>query len=132
LFTTKVPGNLFPQVLLRHPDLTNKNGRLIENDQSDVKDKNIGIKRNIAEITRVGYFGSYARGDWGVGSDLDLVIIVERAEEPFERRAARWDTTELPVPVELLVYTQAEWEGLAQRSRFYQTVMREAIWVYVR
>ena len=31
------------------------------------------------DILRVGYFGSYARGDWGVGSDLDLVIIVERA-----------------------------------------------------
>ena len=80
----------------------------------------------------IGYFGSYARGDWGPGSDLDMILIVQGSEEAFERRAARWDTTALPVPVELLVYTTAEWEGLAQRSRFYQTVMREAIWVYVR
>ncbi len=26
------------------------------------------------EIVRLGYFGSYARGDWGVGSDLDLIV----------------------------------------------------------
>ncbi len=93
------------------------------------------VERAVAsrpEVLRVGYFGSYARGDWGVGSDLDLVIIVERAEEPFERRAAQWDTTELPVPVELLVYTQAEWKRLAQGGRFYATVMREAVWVYSR
>jgi predicted nucleotidyltransferase len=56
----------------------------------------------------VGYFGSYARGDWGVGSDLDLVVIVEASAEPFERRA---------VPVDLLVYTRAEWTRLASRPR---------------
>jgi len=29
------------------------------------------------EILQIGYFGSYARGDWGVGSDLDIIIILE-------------------------------------------------------
>ncbi|MFQ5990402.1 MAG: nucleotidyltransferase domain-containing protein [Candidatus Methylomirabilales bacterium] len=82
------------------------------------------------EMLRVGYFGSYARGDWGPGSDLDIIIIVQGSEEPFESRAAWWDATELPVPAELLVYTKDEWQNLSQRGRFYQTVMREAIWVY--
>lgn len=50
------------------------------------------------EVVRVGDLGSYARGDWGVGSDLDLIIIVDQSDDPFERRAARWDATELPVP----------------------------------
>ena len=36
------------------------------------------------DVRRIGYFGSYARGDWGVGSDLDLVAIVDAAVEPFE------------------------------------------------
>ncbi len=84
------------------------------------------------EVLKVGYFGSYARGDWGPGSDLDLLVIVDHATEPFERRGARWDSTDLPVPAELLVYTTDEWERLPQRGRFYSTVMREAIWVYVR
>lgn len=83
-------------------------------------------------VRRIGYFGSYARGDWGVGSDLDLVIVVDRSDQPFERRSADWDTTELPVPAEVLVYTEAEWESLDQQKRFYYTLTREVIWVYVK
>lgn len=83
------------------------------------------------QVLRVAYFGSYARGDWGVGSDLDLLVVVDRSDAPFERRAAQWDATELPVPAELLVYTRDEWEAMARRrGRFYQTVMRDAVWVY--
>jgi uncharacterized protein len=83
-----------------------------------------------ADLLRVGYFGSYARGDWGVGSDLDLVIIVESSEQAFERRAVEWDANELPVPADVLIYTQAEWESWRQQRGFVQTVMREVIWVY--
>ena len=39
------------------------------------------------DVLRTGYFGSYARGDWGVGSDLDLLVIVTAAEEAFEKRS---------------------------------------------
>jgi hypothetical protein len=81
-------------------------------------------------VVRIGYFGSYARGDAGVGSDLDLIIILARSEAPFERRATHWDVTSLPVPAEVLVYTKEEWQTLQERGRFYQTVMQEAIWVY--
>jgi uncharacterized protein len=83
-----------------------------------------------ADLLRIGYFGSYARGDWGVGSDLDLVIVVESSEQPFERRAVEWDANELPVPADVLIYTQAEWESWRQQRGFVQTVMREVIWVY--
>ncbi|OGF54056.1 MAG: DNA polymerase subunit beta [Candidatus Fraserbacteria bacterium RBG_16_55_9] len=83
-----------------------------------------------SEIIRLGYFGSYARGDAGVGSDLDLIILVEKAEAPFERRATLWDVTELPVPAEVLVYTREEWQALKSQGKFYHTVMQEAVWVY--
>ncbi|MBI4232813.1 MAG: nucleotidyltransferase domain-containing protein [Chloroflexi bacterium] len=81
---------------------------------------------------RIGYFGSYARGDWGVGSDLDLVAVVEDSPEPFLSRAAAWDTTTLPVPADLLVYTRAEWEALDPRARFTRTLRQETVWVYSR
>jgi len=32
---------------------------------------------------------------------------VDRADQPFERRSAHWDATELPVPAEALIYTLA-------------------------
>ena len=86
------------------------------------------INQNRKDVLRIGYFGSYARGDWGVGSDLDLIVIVKRSDLPFERRSVSWNVTGLPVPVDLLIYTQEEWNELHQR-KFYSTVMREAIWV---
>lgn len=88
------------------------------------------VTRERRGVRRIGYFGSYARGDWGPGSDLDLIVVVDDADEPFVRRAARWDTTDLPVPVDLLVYTDAEWRALDRGSRFFRTLEREALWVY--
>jgi len=67
-----------------------------------------------------------------VGSDLDLIIAVEKADQAFEKRAAEWDVTELPVPADVLIYTKEEWESLSQRGRFFETLMKEAVWVYVR
>jgi len=88
------------------------------------------IVRERPDVNRVGYFGSYATRNWGVGSDLDLIIIVAHSEEPFERRAAAWDTTKLPVPVDLLVYTEKEWQSINRHSRFKKTLMNETVWVY--
>jgi predicted nucleotidyltransferase len=85
------------------------------------------------ELQRLGYFGSYARGGWSVGSDLDLVAIVDRSSEPFERRCLTWDATDLPVPAELLVYTADEWEGLRREGgRFVRVLEREVVWIYRR
>jgi uncharacterized protein len=86
-----------------------------------------------AGLLRLGYFGSYARGDAGVGSDLDLIAVVESSDRPFERRALDWDLLELPVPAEILVYTREEWERLRREGgRFARTVEREARWLVER
>lgn len=86
--------------------------------------------RRRPELLRLGFFGSYARGDWGVGSDLDLVAVVETAAEPFERRGRSWPTERLPVAAEMLVYTAAEWEALlAAGGRFARTLASEVVWV---
>jgi uncharacterized protein len=84
------------------------------------------------QILRIGYFGSYARGDWGVGSDLDLIIIVNEDERPFSERALDYDTSHFPVPLEVLVYTVDEWRNLARSSvQFYEAIESECVWVYV-
>lgn len=82
------------------------------------------------EVIRLGLFGSYASGTAGVGSDVDLVAVVRKATEPFERRAAAWDLTTLPVPAEILVYTQAEWDALLARGgRFADMMQTVTIWL---
>lgn len=81
-------------------------------------------------VLSVGYFGSYARGDFGVGSDLDVVILLAESSEPFECRANAWDFYSIPVPVEAQVYTLEEWQRLPERlPRFYRTLMKETCWL---
>lgn len=87
------------------------------------------VVRSRPEIVRIGYFGSYARGDWGVGSDLDLIVVVRDSDQPFETRVLALDTDALPVPVDMLVYTEDEWQALVDESRSGRRLGREVIWV---
>ena len=66
--------------------------------------------QNHSNVLKFGYFGSYARGDWGVGSDLDLVVRFIDTDEPFETRSLNWDLNDLPVQTELIIYTLDEWD----------------------
>lgn len=88
------------------------------------------IRRKRPELLLAGYMGSYARGDWGFGSDLDIIVVVETAAQPFARRAVGWDVTALPVPADLLIYTLGEWMALPKDRRFYRTMQEEAVWLY--
>ena len=68
------------------------------------------------EVVRVFCTGSAARGDYGVGSDIDVVVIVARApDSPVERRRL-YEPEALPVPADLWVYTTDEWDSLARHS----------------
>jgi uncharacterized protein len=89
------------------------------------------VSRQHKGILKIGYFGSYSRGDYGVGSDLDIIAIVKESSLPFERRGVFWDTGEIPVPVDLLIYTEREWNCIPEESRFYQTIIREAVWIFI-
>jgi hypothetical protein len=89
--------------------------------------------RTNPDIQRVGYFGSYARGTWGPGSDLDVVIVVGRSGRTFVERGVDWDLTTLPVPAESLTYTADEWRHLSDRGgRFAKTLEDQTVWVYER
>jgi hypothetical protein len=83
------------------------------------------------ELERLGYFGSYARGDWGVGSDVDMLAIVSRSGRPFAQRPLDFDLAGLPVPADLLVYTSTEWEELLRSGApFARRLEAETVWVW--
>jgi hypothetical protein len=55
--------------------------------------------------------------------------VVEHTDTPWELRGATWDTTDLPVPADLLVYSEAEWGALHADSRFRRTLRDEVEWL---
>ena len=87
--------------------------------------------REHPELTAVGYFGSYARGDWGVGSDLDVILVVERFSRSPSGRAFNWDGRSLPVPVDFFIYNLNEWKKIEKKqNRFSRMLVTETRWVY--
>jgi len=83
------------------------------------------------ELVRAGFFGSYARNREGVGSDLDVLLVVTGAKLPPMRRPIEWDLTALPVPVDLVVLTLAEWEEAQGSERRFDRMLRsETVWVF--
>ncbi|RZM81812.1 nucleotidyltransferase domain-containing protein [Leptolyngbya iicbica] len=78
----------------------------------------------------IGYFGSYARGDAGVGSDLDVVMILRQSDVSFTQRSQQWNFLSIPVPVEAQIYTAAEWAQLTvNQPRFHSTLVTETVWL---
>ncbi len=66
------------------------------------------------DLLAVGVFGSYGRGDAGVGSDLDLLLILKVCDLPIWERLRRWNTGTLPLACDLLVNSLKEWHSLPQ------------------
>jgi hypothetical protein len=75
-------------------------------------------------------FGSYGRGNAGVGSDLDLVLILEVCALPIWERLRRWDTGSLPLACDLLVYSLQEWQTLPQwNPRLAHALLHDTRWL---
>lgn len=77
-------------------------------------------------------FGSYARGDWTEDSDLDVLVVKETDERPFDRigsvSAACWPRS---IPMDIVVKTPREIEGeLEEKQLFTREIMREGVLVH--
>ncbi len=82
---------------------------------------------------RVVLHGSYARGDFNVDSDVDLLIRKETNERFIDRIASALAVTGARIPVEPIVYTPEEIEGMrARRSGLLADAEREGKVLYER
>jgi predicted nucleotidyltransferase len=81
-------------------------------------------------VQRVGYFGSYARGDYTPASDLDVLIVVSSSENPRHRRALEFDLRDVPAGCEVFVYTKEELAGPVPAGSWLPTILTETVWVF--
>ena len=81
-------------------------------------------------LAKVGVFGSYGRGDAGVGSDLDLLLVDGAATGPQQQRLLTWPLERLPLSCDALVLTPTELqELLASGSRMAIELQRDLRWL---
>jgi uncharacterized protein len=88
----------------------------------------------VVDPLKVILFGSRARGDARLNSDFDLLVIGESGQPRHGRSAPTYTAlADVPVEVEVIVYTPAEieeWEAVPQA--FVTTAIREGKVLYER
>ena len=99
---------------------------------SSISDEIVRRIRAIAEPEKIILFGSYARGEEGIDSDLDLLIVLN-SDLPRHKRAVPFyeALSGLGVAKDIVVYTPSEVEEWQTAScSLAATVLREGEVLY--
>ena len=118
---------------MRNPFSSSAGPRFV--DRNEVLSVARDTARRIAEkhfgVLRVLLFGSFAREDYGIHSDIDLLVIVSGSTKPVHERLADF-LDELPAyPTDMLVYTEPELQSLmSEQNHFLSQALRESIQLY--
>jgi len=82
-------------------------------------------------LCQMTLFGSHARGEANEDSDIDVLVVLERATHAERARAIDVGGTiglEQLLPIAPLVLTRAEWDELAARERLLvEEIARDGI-----
>lgn len=88
-------------------------------------------RRLPAKVCEAYLFGSYARDEASADSDVDLIIVAESSRSFPDRFRDFVDVLEGLPPVDLLIYTPAEWRRVRARpSALLRVAMAE--WIALR
>lgn len=79
---------------------------------------------------RIIHFGSSARGEAGLDSDVDLIVVMHSEDAFPDRIGALYEKIRPRAAVDLLVYTPAEFEEMKDSNPFLINVLREGIVLY--
>ena len=86
------------------------------------------IAANHPEVRRVLLFGSFARGDFNVHSDLDLLVILESSSLSMSDRIADFLQDCAAYPTDVFPLTQEELHNrLREHDPFWTRAMKEGI-----
>jgi len=72
-----------------------------------------GLLRRREDIVEIVVFGSFERDTYVPGSDLDVFVLLERADTPVRERIPDLLPSRFPVGVDVFPYTREELAALA-------------------
>lgn len=88
------------------------------------------ILRTRPDVEEIIVFGSFAKGTWAPGSDVDLFIVLTAAVTPPRDRIPDFLPGAFPVGVDIFPYTRDEMAGLAPSPLL--DAVRASRWRYRR
>ncbi len=87
--------------------------------------------QSIPEVHKVVLFGSWARGRRDLAADLDLMVVMDTAQDFVARCSELAGRLRSGAPLDLLVYTPEEIERCARRP-FFRGILAEGKILYAR
>jgi len=82
-------------------------------------------------LKKIIIFGSFARGDYHKGSDLDLIIVGEFKERFIDRIGKIIELNDSDLEIDVMVYTEEEFQKMIRERRpFIEQALEEGIVVY--
>jgi len=91
----------------------------------------INLIVNKFNLKKIIIFGSFARGDYHKGSDLDLIIVGEFKERFIDRIGKIIELNDSDLEIDTMVYTEEEFQKMIQERRpFIEQALEEGIVVY--
>jgi uncharacterized protein len=64
------------------------------------------------ELEQVILFGSFARGDYFPGSDVDMLLILEKSDQPFLSRMVKFLPAHFLIDIDIFPYARDEFERI--------------------
>lgn len=83
-----------------------------------------------AGVKRIILFGSLAKDDIGIASDIDLLVVQETKKRFIERLIELYDIINPKYALDLLVYTQSEFDEMKEKNSFVKQILREGKLLY--
>ncbi len=80
-------------------------------------------------VSRAIVFGSFARGEFGEDSDIDLLLVSEkfRGKSFIQRSKGLWLKWDLGLPVDFICFTPEEFKKLKKEVSIVSEAIREGI-----
>jgi predicted nucleotidyltransferase len=100
---------------------------LLQEDVIPIVKKAAQEVKKLPGVVRVGYFGSFVRNDQVPGSDIDILIELEKDDRRWIDRMEDFIDyfKEVPCPVEIFAFTTKELSN--KDNRFYQEILAELV-----
>jgi predicted nucleotidyltransferase len=77
-------------------------------------------------------YGSYARGDYRVDSDMDVLVLLDKEKITFDdRKRIAYPLYDIEMDINIhispMIYSRNSWDTKVSITPFYKNVMREGI-----